>query len=245
MSRRSRASASALTDRESNLPFLNARFDRGPGCWLWTGPIMATGYGQANLPTGRTMAHRAVYELLVGAIPDGLHIDHVCHNEDTACPGRSTCMHRRCVNPQHLEPVTPGVNVLRGRTIVAAGVARRTCPRGHEYDVELIRGERRWRRCSICINAARMARSRAAGVKPTLAGSPVCRHGHQYTPENTRRSVGGARHCQRCDRDALERQMSRINKPCRTCGGPKESHRQRQHDCLPCQSIRRAVGRAA
>lgn len=74
------------------------------GCWLWTGSISSTGYGTHTYsgPSRRTvLAHRMVYELHRGTIPVGHDLDHLC---------RVT----RCVNPSHLEPVTPAENCHRG-----------------------------------------------------------------------------------------------------------------------------------
>lgn len=97
----------------------------GP-CWLWAGAPDRDGYGRFFVGTidGRkveTPAHRFSYELLVGPIPEGLLPDHLCRN--TGCP-----------NPEHLEPVTPLVNLLRGDTIIARQVAVTECPRSHPYD---------------------------------------------------------------------------------------------------------------
>ena len=73
-------------------------------CWTWLPPTdPTTGYGRLNIGgrDGRNIyAHRFSYDLLVGPIPDGLQIDHLCRV-------------RACVNPQHLEPVTIGENVRR------------------------------------------------------------------------------------------------------------------------------------
>lgn len=81
------------------------------GCWLWTGSITRAGYGRirgADAHDGRTvLAHRLAYELLVGPIPQGLHLDHLCRV-------------RRCVNPEHLEPVTLAENNRRAAAAMAA-----------------------------------------------------------------------------------------------------------------------------
>src|SRR5581483_8254893 len=75
------------------------------GHWAWTGAFTGRGYGTfkegANGRRGQWLAHRLIYTLMVGAIADGLQIDPL---------GRD----RACVNPHHLEPVTPGENTRRG-----------------------------------------------------------------------------------------------------------------------------------
>ena len=78
-------------------------------CWNWTAGTSAKGYGCFRLgghDGKRTSAHRVAYELLVGPIPDGLELDHLCRN-------------RRCVNPDHLEPVTGDENKRRSPAMAA------------------------------------------------------------------------------------------------------------------------------
>jgi hypothetical protein len=70
------------------------------GCWEWKGAKDGDGYGHLGVAGSVVGAHRYAYELLVGPIPEGLHLDHLCRN-------------RPCVNPDHLEPVTQAVNVGR------------------------------------------------------------------------------------------------------------------------------------
>ena len=70
------------------------------GCWLWPGAA-ASGYGTFYAAPGVSVyAHRYAYAAMVGPIPDGLHLDHLCQTT-------------RCVNPLHLDPVTPRVNSQR------------------------------------------------------------------------------------------------------------------------------------
>jgi len=102
------------------------------------------GYGQfgRNEP-----AHRAVYRTMVGPIPDGLHIDHLCRN-------------RRCVNPSHLEPVTQKVNSERGFF-----GSLTECHRGHPFDeINTYYRSDSGRNCRECARInGRARRARAAG----------------------------------------------------------------------------------
>ena len=70
------------------------------GCWEWIGCITRDGYGQISIDSRNRMAHRVAYELYVGPIAHGLHLDHLCRN-------------RRCICPDHLQAVTPQVNFHR------------------------------------------------------------------------------------------------------------------------------------
>lgn len=213
------------------------------GCLIWRGPIAPTGYGVANLPGGaRKNAHRLVYELERGPIPDGLHIDHQCHNRDDACPGGLPCIHRACVEPSHLAPVTPSENSLHGKTAPALNLQKETCPEGHPYDRVSKKG---WRTCSVCLRANSRRKAREAGVKESRAWADACPHGHEYTEENTRWSKRGYRHCRTCDRarlDAFNAKRQRV--PCRGCGGPKEAGVSRAY-CDACQQERSRKGRYA
>lgn len=108
-------------------------------CWNWTGHRNKTGHGRFHPTRNRSIAaHRFAYELLVGPIPEGLHLDHLCRN--TAC-----------VNPDHLEPVTLKENVLRGFGITAQAARATHCKNGHEFTPEntIVRAKG-WRGCREC-----------------------------------------------------------------------------------------------
>src|SRR5882762_10170598 len=71
------------------------------GCRRWDGSVTAAGYGSYTVGPAKTwVAHRYVYQEVKGEIPDGLDLDHLCR-------------FKRCVNPDHLEPVTRSENLLR------------------------------------------------------------------------------------------------------------------------------------
>ena len=109
------------------------------GCWVFTGCTANKGYGQF-VSNGRTVkAHRWSWENANGPIPSGMVIDHLCRN-------------RACVNPDHLEPVTDRVNILRGVAPTAENAAKTRCGKGHPFSPENTYrypdGRRECRECS-------------------------------------------------------------------------------------------------
>ena len=116
------------------------------GCWLWTGVIDSDGYGRVGYKgkRGETLP-RAVYDCFIGPIPEGMAVDHACHTTATDCEDSSTCLHRRCGNPAHLDLVTGGENTRRGNN-----TRKTVCVHGHDYTPEnTIRSNGR-RFCRTC-----------------------------------------------------------------------------------------------
>ena len=136
-------------------------------CWPWTLSVDSGGYGRLWFGGRTHAAHRVAYELTFKPIPEGLEIDHTCHNEDPTCPGGPGCPHRRCCNPWHLEPVTPKQNGDRSRLTPQA---RTHCPHGHPYEgSNLMILWNGGRACRTCINAGRRRRRAAKRNRPETA----------------------------------------------------------------------------
>lgn len=116
--RESRRSSIEMTQLELDQFFCFVR-PQPSGCWLWVGT--SGSYGLATFRGQSLPAHRLLYRALIGEIPSGEHLDHLCRVQ-------------LCVNPTHVEPVSPRENILRGIGFSAMNAKKTHCPRGHAYD---------------------------------------------------------------------------------------------------------------
>lgn len=124
--------------------------DEATGCWLWTSTLNDDGYG-TTAPNPEKFAHRGVYHRLLGPVPEGMELDHLCRV-------------RRCVNPDHLEPVAQAKNKGRahGWKFGPTGEAL-TCGRGHDLTTSgafyVPPGDSARRECRACRNSWRLRRA--------------------------------------------------------------------------------------
>lgn len=164
-------------------------------CWLWTGGLDAHGYGRFR--AGRMVgAHVYAYTIVVGSVPPGLELDHLCRNPP-------------CVRPDHLEPVTHTENMRRG-----FHAQKQTCKHGHVFspgNTRMFLGRRVCRLCERRRERAyhqRKAAARTIPLRPPCHLRTHCPQGHPFDAENTRRS-DGQRKCRACLRARGQRYRQR------------------------------------
>ena len=144
-------------------------------CWIWPGSRTKLGYGRTFVNGQFRYVHRVLYEIMVGPVPDGFELDHLCINP-------------KCFRTDHLEVVTHQVNMERAAFRRNGGVPvsqrkprhgqRAFCIRGHHLDRDNryvdTRGYQRCRRCAVDQKREALhALALAAGRVPGQRG-----HGH-------------------------------------------------------------------
>jgi len=143
----------------------------GPdSCWMFTGARTGQGYGNIWLKGSYVGAHRAFYLVFVGPIPEGLDVDHECHNRSN-CPGGNNCPHRLCVNyEEHLILRPRRENLFRGRNLAGVNSRKTHCSNGHPFSkANTIKTQGgKTRVCRTCRNAW-MRENRRKNPKPRKA----------------------------------------------------------------------------
>lgn len=190
----------------------------GSECWLWTAYIDASGYGRfctGGAHGDIVLAHRYLYQMLVGPVPDLMELHHLCGK-------------RACVNSTHLELSSHRVNIRRGNSPAAANAKKTHCPAGHRYDnantyIQASGG----RRCMACNSEAnkrnyeqhaprkREQNRRHYQIRRALLGESVgstnadkthCKNGHSFSGKNLYVHPDGKRVCRTCARERRREQ---------------------------------------
>jgi len=125
--------------------------DKTESCWNWIGSCHPVGHGYFHYLRKTHYAHRIAWIFMRGEVPEGKVLDHLCRNP-------------RCVNPEHLEPVTQHENILRGISPSALAAKKTHCKNGHE--LQMYYGNRRG--CFICKKLYAKRRLQIPAVKKKM-----------------------------------------------------------------------------
>lgn len=178
------------------------RYETTGSCWTRLHGVRSDGYGGISYKSKPELVHRIIYEALVGPIPEGLMLHHVCRN-------------RACCNPQHLDPMTLSEHTRLEDNVSSRNKLKTHCPKGHPLsgdNVSYIPPNKRMptggRYCRTCkreaINACyqrKKLREGRTGIDN--ADKTHCIHGHPFSPENTYIWADGKRQCKTCNRNRV------------------------------------------
>ena len=187
------------------------------GCWPWLAGVNRHGYGvvmyTAHCEDGtahrpQLMVHRLAYMRFVGDLYHSEQVDHTCHDPAVCLARNKDCLHRRCFNPDHLEPVAAAVNLMRSGNSTAVNAAITHCDRNHEFTPEntyiASDGSRNCRACkamhAVKANAAAKASRWAAAA---LRVCKICGADINHRALN-------ARFCELCTTDKRMRKIQQM-----------------------------------
>ena len=126
-----------------------SKVDRSGECWTWTAARTRDGYPRFYFDGRVQYAHRLAWAEVNGPIPEGIDLDHV---------RARGCTSKSCVRPEHLEPVTRQVNLLRGGGFAARNAQKTHCPKGHSYEEHGRVTDKNQRICRACNRIDALAR---------------------------------------------------------------------------------------
>jgi len=155
-----------------------SKVDTSSDCHLWLAGTSTAGYGKISLDDVTEFAHRVAWVAAHGEqVPPGLQLDHLCRV-------------RRCVNPDHLEPVTRRENILRGESHQAKNARKTHCANGHPFNESNTGTQgQQWRKCNVCAREKTQRRNdtiralcKELGIRWT---DYVARYGYRVPTDST------------------------------------------------------------